>query len=207
MDDPRDLGLFPLGLVLLPGERAPLHVFEQRYRQLVADCVLAEEPFVVAMADDTGVARVGCTARVERLLQRFEDGRMNIQVVGVDPVAIVEETSGRLYFSTLVRGLLDVDEPPPTELETEVLNRFRALAEQIIGAPTEPTAPAGTPTSYAVAGAVELPDDAKQELLEMRSEAERLDRVNDLLADARIAIDRQKIAAERAQRNGKVIAS
>ena len=207
MDTPRDLGLFPLGLVLLPGERAPLHIFEQRYRQLVADCVLGEEPFVVAMADDEGVTRIGCTARVERLLHRFEDGRMNIQVLGLEAVEVIEETSGRLYFSALVRGLVDDTEPPAAELDTEVLERFRALAEQVVGAPTEPTAPPGTPTSYGVAGAVELPDEAKQELLEMRSEADRLDRVNDLLADARIAIDRQKIAAERARQNGKVIAS
>lgn len=59
MSEIADLGLFPLGLVLLPSERAPLHLFEPRYRQLYADCVLEDTPFVVVQAGPTGTADVG----------------------------------------------------------------------------------------------------------------------------------------------------
>jgi ATP-dependent Lon protease len=71
MADLPDLGLFPLDLVVLPGERVPLHLFEPRYRQLYADCVLEDEPFVIVQAGPTGTADVGCSARFETLVRRF----------------------------------------------------------------------------------------------------------------------------------------
>lgn len=203
----RDLGLFPLQLVLLPGERVPLHIFEARYRALVADCVLGDTPFVMALAHEDGVATIGCTARVDRLIRRHADGRMEIFILGLERVEILDETDGRMYFSALVRDVADeVPSPATPALADEVLARFRELAEQVAGAPTLPNAPEGTPISYAVAGAVELPVEAKQELLEMLDETARLEEVLELLSDAQAAVDREKIAAERAQRNGKVIA-
>src|SRR4029450_941005 len=108
VSDPLDLGLFPLDLVLLPGERIPLHLFEPRYRQLYADCVLEDSPFVVLQAGPPGTADVGCSALFESLVRRFEDGRLNVIVAGVEPVRVIEETEGRLYFSARVaprRGL------------------------------------------------------------------------------------------------------
>ena len=197
-----DLGLFPLDLVLLPGERAPLHLFEPRYRQLYADCTLEDRPFVVVHTGETGTADVGCSARFETLVRRFDDGRLNVVVQGVEPVRVVEETEGHLYFSALVEPLSDDPAPAPADLAAAVLARFRGLAG--LGDEAMPEAPAGTPLSYAVAGAFALPSDAKQRLLESRVEGERLTMVAGLLTAVERQMEHAKVAAERASSNGKV---
>lgn len=197
-----DLGLFPLDLVLLPGEKAPLHLFEPRYRQLYADCTLEDQPFVVLQAGPTGTAEVGCTARFETLVRRFEDGRLNVIVQGVAPVRLVEETEGRLYFSALVEPLVDDGAVAPPELVADVLTRFRALAG--LGPDDTPEAPEGVALSYAIAGAFDLPPAAKQELLESRDEGARLAMVAELLTTVDREVEHAKMAAHRAGTNGKV---
>lgn len=199
-----DLGLFPLGLVLLPSERAPLHLFEPRYRQLYADCVLDDRPFVVVQAGPTGTADVGCSARFETLVRRFEDGRLNVIVQGLEPVRLVEETDGRLYFSARVEPLADEPSQVPEGLADEVLRRYRALgglAEDAV-----PEAPEGTPLSYAVAAVFDIPAASKQELLETRSEGRRLSMLAELFAAADSEGEHARMAAQRASTNGKVSA-
>ncbi len=202
--DLTNLGLFPLGIVLLPGERVPLHIFEPRYRALVADCTLEERPFVLSLGTPNGVAKIGCTARPLTLLRRFDDGRMNLVVEGDRPVAILEQTTGALYVTARVQELVDDDEPADQELAESVRERFRRLSETVAGAAQEPGERDGVPLSYAVAGAIELEAVPKQQLLESRSETARLTAVVSLLDRALSGPDRQEIAAERAHTNGKV---
>ena len=202
MSDSLDLGLFPLDLVLLPGERVPLHLFEPRYRQLYADCVLEDAPFVVVQAGPAGTADVGCSARFETLVQRFEDGRLNVVAAGVEPVRVVEETEGRLYFSAEVEPLADEPGEAPDDLVQQVLARYRTLAG------LEASAPSGLPEdvarSYAVASRFELPAGPKQLLLEARSETRRLEMVADLLDAVGREMEHARTAADRAGTNGKV---
>jgi ATP-dependent Lon protease len=205
VDGSRDLGLFPLDLVLLPGERIPLHLFEPRYRQLFADCVLEARPFVLVRAEGGGgTAAIGCTAVFERLVQRLEDGRLTVVVAGGEPVEIVEETEGHLYFSALCRPVADNPVVVDAAAAEEVATRFRELSRRLTGEDRDPPAQPGVPLSYAVAGAVELPADLTQGLLETRDENERLRTVAEALAAALRSADRAEVAAERASRNGKV---
>lgn len=199
-----DLGLFPLDLVLLPGERIPLHIFEPRYRQLYADSVLGDTPFVVVRGRDDGMAQTGCTARFEDLLQRFDDGRLSVVVRGEAPVELVEETEGNLYLSALCRPVADDAVEVDAELADSTLTRFRTLAERVTGEAREPARPAGVPLSYAVAGLVELDDDLKQRMLEDRDENSRLRALRDGLDAAVVSAERIRMAAERARTNGKV---
>ena len=83
-----DLPVFPLPLVLLPGELLPLHIFEPRYRELVARCLAGPEPFCVVLEDDAGVREIGCLARDLTVLERLADGRLNIVVSGGEPVRL-----------------------------------------------------------------------------------------------------------------------
>lgn len=204
MSDPLDLGLFPLDLVLLPGERVPLHLFEPRYRQLYADCVLEDRPFVILRASPQGTEDVGCSARFETLVQRYEDGRLNVVVAGVEPVRVVEETDGRLYFSAQVEALADDPAEAPEELVARVMERYGALAALEPGAP--PGLPEGVARSYAVASRFELPPEPKQELLEERSEARRLELVAGLLEQVGKEMAHARHAAHQASTNGKVTA-
>jgi len=204
MGDRRELGLFPLEMVLLPGERVPLHIFEPRYRQLFADCTLEDRPFVLILASDERAVAVGCAARFDTLVRRFEDGRMNVIVVGVEPVEIVEETSGGAYATATVRTLADDPSEPDPALVEEVRSLFRELSSRVTGTPRDLDQPEGVPLSFAVAGVIDLGPEVKQDLLEQRSEGERLARVRDILTAAGGGMDHTHVAAQRASRNGKV---
>ena len=199
-----NLGLFPLGLVLLPGEHVPLHIFEPRYRALIADCTLGARPFVLSFATDDGVTKIGCTAHPQALVRRFADGRMNLIVEGGERVEIVEQTTGELYITARVRGIMDIDEPANEALAGEATERFTRLSAAVAGAAHEPDVREGVPLSYAIAGSFELDPAPKQLLLESRSETERLTLIRSLLDTALAGLDRQEVAAERAHSNGKV---
>ena len=92
-----ELGLFPLGIVLLPTEQLPLHIFEDRYKELIAECLDADTEFGLVYADDDGIRDVGTRARVSEVLTRFEDGRLNILVEGGDRFRLGEITEGRSF--------------------------------------------------------------------------------------------------------------
>ncbi len=202
--DTRDLGLFPLDLVLVPGERIPLHLFEPRYRQLYADCVLEDRPFVLVRAEEGVAARIGCAARFDELLQRMEDGRLNVIVRGVEPVEILEETEGGMYFSALCRTLTDDPGPVDAAIADEVRGLFTALSKRVTGEARTIEPEDGVPLAYAVAGAMEIAAPIKQALLETRDENARLLRVAKSLQTALRAEDRADTAADRAKTNGKV---
>jgi ATP-dependent Lon protease len=200
----RDLGLFPLDLVLVPGERIPLHIFEPRYRQLYADCVLEDRPFVLVRAEDGQASQIGCAARFDELLQRSEDGRLSVMVRGVEPVEILEETEGSLYFSALCRTLADEPGPADAALADEARTLFTELSTRVTGERRTIEPEDGIPLSYAIAGAMEIVPPIKQLLLESREENARLLRVIRALQMALKAEDRADTAAERAHTNGKV---
>lgn len=200
----RDLGLFPLDLVLVPGERIPLHIFEPRYRQLYADCVLEDRPFVLVRAEEGVAAEIGCAARFEELLQRMEDGRLSVIVRGVEAVRIVEETEGSLYLSALCETLADEPGPVDVNLAEEVRTLYTELSKRVTGETRTITPEDGVPLSYAVAGAVEIAAPIKQLLLESRDENARMLRVIRAMQLALQAEDRADVAEQRAKTNGKV---
>lgn len=199
-----DLGLFPLGLVLLPGERVPLHLFEPRYRQLMADCVLDDRPFVILQDHGEGASPIGCTARFVALGRRFVDGRMNVTVAGGQVVRVLEQTSGRMYLSAWVEAVDDDMADAPAELRDEVHDLFGRLVAEIAGEGNAPPIRDDVPLSYAIAGMIEMPAEPKQDLLECRDEEVRLAMVRDILAAALQGADRERLAAARARTNGKV---
>ena len=110
-----EIGLFPLGLVLLPTEQVPLHIFEPRYRELIAECLENEQPFGLVYADDDGLRRTGTLATVVEVVDEFEDGRLNIVVEGGDRFRLVELTDGRSFHTGTIEPFADVDDPPPPD--------------------------------------------------------------------------------------------
>src|SRR5436190_293050 len=86
-----ELPIFELPIVILPGELLPLHIFEERYVRMIGHCLETTEPFGIVFRDEEGTAhRIGCTARVTEVLERFDDGRMNIVVTGEQPFRVLE---------------------------------------------------------------------------------------------------------------------
>ena len=198
-----ELGLFPLGIVLLPTEQLPLHIFEERYKELIAECIDDDGEFGLVYADDDGLRDLGTRARVAEVLTRFEDGRLNILVEGGERFRLTELTDGRSFNTGLVSSLDDVDDPAETPAVDEALRLFDALREVTQSAVDVPerTAPQ---LSFALAAKVELPADAKLALLAETSERLRMEQVQELLANALLTAQRVRRAAERASTNGRV---
>jgi Lon protease-like protein len=198
-----EIGLFPLGLVLLPTEHVPLHIFEPRYRELIGETLEHGLPFGIVYADDDGLRRIGTLATVTEVVERFPDGRLNIVVEGGTRFRLLELTEGRSFATGRVEAVDDQHDPAePADVE-RALALFARLAE-LTSSDVEPP-PADTPElSFAIAGRFEFSADIKQELLDESSERIRLARLCELLAIAAETVERQKEIASRAQTNGKV---
>ena len=195
--------LFPLGIVLLPTEQLPLHIFEERYKELVDECLEQDGEFGLVYADDDGLRDLGTRARVVEVLTRFEDGRLNILVEGGDRFRLVELTDGRSFSTGLVTPIEDVDDSAEAAAVDEALRLFgllREVTESEVDAPEREL----PQLSFALAGKVELPADDKLGLLAETSERLRMELVQELLANAVLTAQRVRRAAERASTNGKV---
>lgn len=198
-----ELGLFPLGIVLLPTEQLPLHIFEERYKELVDECLEQDEEFGLVYADDDGLRDLGTRARVVEVLTRFEDGRLNVLVEGGDRFRLVELTDGRSFSTGMVTPIEDVDDSAEAASVDEALRLFgllREVTESEVDAPEREL----SQLSFALAGKVELPADDKLGLLAETSERLRMELVQELLANAVLTAQRVRRAAERASTNGKV---
>ena len=196
-----EIGLFPLGLVLLPTEQVPLHIFEPRYRELIAECLDAGEPFGLVFADDDGLRRVGTLASVVEVTDRFDDGRLNVVVEGGERFRLVELTDGRTFHTGTIEPLGDLEDPPsPAEVE-RARSVFARLVE-LTGAEVESPDVEGEQPSFAIAARFELAPELKLELLEETSERVRLARLCEILETAAAAVERQRAIAELAQTNG-----
>ena len=200
-----EIGLFPLELVLLPSERVPLHIFEDRYRELVGDSLANGTEFGIVLEDDDGLRPVGTSTEVVELVHAFDDGRMNVLVEGRSRFRVMELTEGRTYRTAEVEPFEDDDGEAPTDVEVgRTLEAFRRLAV-IADADDVDVPDAGDALlSFRLAGRVDFGTLLKQELLELRSERARLDRLVELLGQAATALAREREVRERASGNGKV---
>jgi ATP-dependent Lon protease len=199
-----EIGLFPLEMVLLPGEQVPLHIFEERYKELIGECLDQDLPFGLVLAEEGGIRTVGTKATVAEVLQRFPDGRMNILVEGGERLSIAGMTAGRSFQTARIEPFADEpgQEPDPEQARM-CLETFNGLAE--IAGTEAPELDVGDPIlSFRIAGLVDFGAPDKQELLELRSEPARLERLLDLLDDAAETLRYRRMAEERARGNGQV---
>jgi Lon protease-like protein len=198
-----ELGLFPLGIVLLPTEHLPLHIFEERYKELVEECLETESEFGLVYADDDGLRDIGTRARVVEVLTRFEDGRLNILVEGGERFRLDALTDGRSFQTGEVSPVEDEDDPAEAASIDEALRLFGVLRE-VTESEVDPPESDEPQLSFALAGKVDLPSEVKLELLREVSERRRIDRVQDLLENAALTAQRIRRAAARASTNGRV---
>lgn len=199
-----ELGLFPLGIVLLPTEQIPLHIFEPRYRELIEECLETGEEFGLVLADDDGsLAEIGTRARVTEVLERFDDGRLDVVVEGGERFRLVGLTEGRTFRTAEVAPVEDVDDPADPDDVARVLGLFDRLLE-LTGAIVERPEPDVERVSFAVAARFEFAPELKQGLLSLLSERERVELLGDVLETAAETVEREQEIAARAATNGKV---
>jgi Lon protease-like protein len=195
-----EIGLFPLGIVLLPTERVPLHIFEPRYKELIGECLEDDSDFGLVYADEDGVREIGTRARVTEVIDRLDDGRLNVLVEGGERFRVERVTRGRSYMTAEVEPLEDEDDTPG-KAASRAVGSFRALAA-LAGAEPEDPDESSTQLSFELAAQVELASEAKQRLLELRSEPDRLELVAELLDDVRTTLIATRELNERAKQNG-----
>jgi Lon protease-like protein len=195
--------LFPLGMVLLPGEVVPLHIFEERYKLMIGECLDEGSGFGIVWLADDGLQEVGCTAEITQLLERMEDGRMNILVQGERPFRLLRRIDDMAYPAGHVE-LLDEeeDEPDPTA-GGPARQRYADLVERATDTrPSEDDLE--ELDAFGMAATLNFALEAKQDLLELRSENERLHRLTELFEMTMKRLDYAERVAEQAQGNGKV---
>lgn len=189
------LPLFPLSLVLLPQNIVPLHIFEERYREMIGEALENQTEFGIVLAANDGILNVGCTATVERVLRRYDDGRLDIIGLGRRRFRIEELDQERSFLRAKVEFFEDVEEFASEELQTkarEVHDRFEASADL----PTQ-----GGALSFMLSQSVRDVE-VRQQMLMSRSESERLRMLIDFLPKQR---EREKYVVhmkEVAPRNG-----
>jgi len=200
---PVRLPLFPLNVVLLPGADMPLHIFEPRYRQMVRDCLETKSPFGMVLALPNGMAGTGCTAEIVEVTNRYGDGRCDILAIGRAPFRVVE----LFPDEPLLRGEIDYLEDRPVPANPHVFRELIALYETchtlIFGDyPRDCDQDARTEVSYRIA--CKLPMDLlwKQRVLELRSEAERQERLVAYLREWAPHLQKEDTLRARAAGNG-----
>jgi Lon protease-like protein len=182
----------------------PLHIFEDRYKQMVNECLEQESEFGMVLADESGTRRVGCTARIVELVERYEDGRMLILVEGSRRFKLNSILTGKPYYVGEVDYL---EEEQEEEDVTALAEECIALLERVVEAATEGSVgieiqPPYRNLSFAIAGRIDFDLETRQQILELTSEEGRLKKVKELLSAAAERLEREQQAREKAQKNG-----
>jgi Lon protease-like protein len=201
-----DIPLFPLNVVLMPGTPMPLHIFEERYKQMVNECLESGSEFGMVLADESGTRKVGCTARIVELVRRYEDGRILIMVEGSRRFRLNGIMTGKPYYVGEVEYMED---DAPEEDVTALAEECVALLERVVEVATGGSVdievePPYRNLSFAIAGRIDFELDTRQEVLELTTEKERLTKVKALLEEATVRLERERRAQKLAQANGHV---
>jgi Lon protease-like protein len=196
--------LFPLGLVLIPHELVPLHIFEERYKQMIGECLEREAEFGIVWLSDDGLKDIGCSARISKVLERFEDGRLNILVEGTTPFRLLRRIDDLPYPAGDVEPLADDAElADDADAIAAARRRYADLVAEVTEERPDAAALAKL-DAYGMAATLDVALEAKQQLLELRSERDRLEQLEALFAEALSRIRHAERAAERAQGNGSL---
>ncbi len=183
----RLLPLFPLNLVLLPNAKLPLHIFEERYKEMIGEAIDNENEFGVVLAGEKGIVNTGCTASVDRVVERYPDGRLDIVVTGQRRFELLQLNDDKAYLRGRVAYFddIDIEEPPPTQALARAIRAYEDWQEFDKTRPDRETpnsAPRLNDRLLSFQLASTIPDlTFRQVLLATRSEAERLKQLAEFL--------------------------
>jgi Lon protease-like protein len=207
------LPLFPLEIVLLPEEPLPLHIFEDRYKSMIGECLQAQaegkgqQEFGVVLLQGQAMSAVGCTARIINLMRQYEDGRMDILTVGKRRFEVMLTNEERPYLQGAVAYFEDEGPDSPSDEAADLaIDRFREAMRKLRHAAEMPV---HLPRpyrylSFRIAAALPLDLEFKQQLLTLRNEPERLTLVQRALEILMAQLDQMQESQKKAGGNGHV---
>jgi ATP-dependent Lon protease len=200
---PERIPLFPLNVVLLPGADLSLHIFEPRYRQMVRQCLENKSEFGMLLALPKGVVHVGCTAEIIKVVKRYGDGRMDILTVGRAPFRVVKLLDENPLLEGDVDYLEDGEMLSNACVRRELVSLYEACHTLIFGDyPKNLEEDAMENLSYVVAGTLPMDLLWKQQILELRSEADRQERLVTYLREWAPHLQKTEVTRQRAGGNG-----
>jgi ATP-dependent Lon protease len=200
---PARIPLFPLDIVLFPGQAVPLHIFEPRYRQMTFQCLETQSPFGIVFVHDGDLAQTGCSAMIVKILKEYEDGRSDILTAGQSAFRLVGTHDEKPYMEADVEYLeedfVGVDSGVSARLE-DLCNQ----CHQLLYGEDAPRFETEGGISLAYHAASELPVDVavRQRLLEIRSEAERQKQLVAHLAEWHQQLQKREHVRGKAAGNG-----
>jgi Lon protease-like protein len=195
--------LFPLDVVLFPGTPLPLHIFEPRYKEMIAECLAQNRLFGVIRAVEQVLAEVGCTAEIVTVVKEYPDGRLDLVTEGRRRFELLGVNQERAFLQAEVQMI--EDEPGgPSQEDTDRAVQLHAELLAIAGAQQDLSSVAPSSLSFYLAGSLPLDLDFKQKLLSLRSEAERLSLLIAYLEKLIPNLHRAARAREKAGGNGHV---
>lgn len=198
------LPLFPLDLVLLPSVPLPLHIFEPRYKEMIKECLEKKSPFGIIRAKEESFVNTGCTADIMNVLKTYPDGRMNILVEGQKRFEVLQVNQERSFLQAEVFYLDDETDPAAAEDIQKALALHGEIME-LAGAKAEEAEKANTAQiAYRLAGSLPFDPDFQQALLEMNSEAQRIQAIISFFERILPSLHRSARAKQRAGGNGHV---
>jgi ATP-dependent Lon protease len=190
MSEPVRIPVFPLGIVLFPESKVPLHIFEDRYKKLVAECVANHSEFGINFVEDDRLHAVGCSAKVVEVVEKYPDGEYDIVTEGqrrYEVLSLEQNGPDQLSFA-VVRWLDDIPEERDSKLAHETIGMFNQLAEVAYKGSVPPLdediwSSIEHYPSFKIAQKSGLEAPQRQALLSVTSENERMGIQNKFLAE------------------------
>jgi Lon protease-like protein len=200
---PDRIPLFPLNVVLLPGADLPLHIFEPRYLEMVNRCLKEKSEFGVLLALPKGVARVGCTAEIIEVVRRHNDGTMDILSVGREAFRVIEFFDENPLAEGHVDYLEDREAPSNSSLRRELIELYETCHTLVFeDYPKNTDSDQSARISFLIAGSLPMDLLLKQQILELRSESDRQERLVGYLRAWAPHLQKTGVMRQRAGGNG-----
>ena len=196
------LPLFPLEIVVFPGAPLPLHIFEPRYKEMIGECLAESRPFGMVRAKENALSAIGCSARIINIIKKYEDGQLDIAAEGAQRFEIIQVNQERSFLQAEVAFFDD----EPSIVSKNAADTVIKLHEQlfaVMGQTVEVERDAAY-LSYRLAQDLPVDLDFKQTLLEMKSEAERVEILTEYYRATIPKIENSLRVRQRASGNGHV---
>lgn len=196
------LPLFPLEIVVFPGAPLPLHIFEPRYKEMIGECLSQNRAFGMVRAKENALSAIGCSARILTVIKKYEDGRMDISAEGAQRFEIIQLSQERSFLQAEV-AFFDDEPSTVSKSAAETVIQLHEQLFSVIGQPVE-VEPDAAYLSFRLAQDLPVDLDFKQTLLEIKSEAERIEVLTEYYQATIPKIENSLRVRQRASGNGHV---